>query len=526
MPISSAKSAGLIVILLGASEWPKSKFRWPGSKNFRNSAESFKQYLLDPQALSLDSGSVLDLFDDDRPQSKVDESIERFLIDHSERMTDVLVYYTGHGAFTDDDRKYCLALRDTNADKSGASAYRMSSLASTLRKSARHARKYLIIDACYAAAALHDFIPQSDNASRMEDHVMSALPKAGTALLCAASAVDVALSPTNSEYTMFTEALLDALRNGSQRVSGLLSFDDLRDHARDFIREKFLAQGVQPELYIPDQRCGEISSVGLFPNPAQQALVSTVEIHALPVAATQPPGMPQGRVVEPARSLVADREESEPERDHSDAVKDWETLEAKPPRRHWRLWLSMPFALLLVAGLVIGSNVPLWESKTDLPSIGKWRLSKIVRNRLFATTAVKCSAKLGEWKTIPPYVAEQPTSPNAVEIEYQIVTKTWYPQLTVVLKNPLFSDSASQSQYDIYYIADGKKQLIEAESQFHDRMIIYAGARLSNLLSSIMRANALYASYKADGGQRLNETIDITGFGEAASKVRSECPGL
>src|SRR5437016_2295409 len=124
-----------VAIILGASEWPKSK-RWPASAAFKNSAEDFKRYLLDSNGLNVNPEDLLYLFDDPRSSADVDEAISTFLATvvarNDGKTKDLILYYTGHGAFTEGDQKYCLALRSSRIQSLGASAYRMASLARTL----------------------------------------------------------------------------------------------------------------------------------------------------------------------------------------------------------------------------------------------------------------------------------------------------------------------------------------------------------------------------------------------------------
>jgi hypothetical protein len=189
----------MVAIILGASEWPRSRSRWQGAAAFRNSADDFRRYLTDPDGLHLPDEAVLDLFDDPRSADDVDDAIDRFLVERraAGELADVLLYFTGHGAFAE-DRRYCLAIRATRVDALGQSGYRVASLARTINRNVRVGRKFVILDACFAAAAEVDFIAQSDVATRLEEQAMSALAEAGTALLCATSSTDVALAPAST----------------------------------------------------------------------------------------------------------------------------------------------------------------------------------------------------------------------------------------------------------------------------------------------------------------------------------------
>jgi hypothetical protein len=141
-------------------------------------------------------------------------------------------------------------------------------LARTLSRIAPDARKFIIIDACFAGAAQPDFIPQGPAAERMEEQTMAGFAESGTALLCAASAADVALAPVLGTYTMFSDALLHVMQRGSPNRGAYLSFDDMRSLATQFIRQKHRDDAVLPEVHVPDQRRGDLASIKFLPNPA------------------------------------------------------------------------------------------------------------------------------------------------------------------------------------------------------------------------------------------------------------------
>jgi hypothetical protein len=233
---------------------------------------------MDVDGLHLQDDAVLDLFDDPRSADDIDDAIDRFLAERraAGELDDVLLYFTGHGAFAE-DRRYCLAIRATRVDALGQSGYRVASLARTINRNMRVGRRFVILDACFAAAAEADFIAQSDVATRLEEQAMSALADAGTALLCATSSTDVALAPRAGVHTMFSGALLQALREGSPSGGKRLSFDDLRNLVAQRIEQSYRDEAVIPEIHVPDQRRGDISRIALFPNPRFAAVPSSDE---------------------------------------------------------------------------------------------------------------------------------------------------------------------------------------------------------------------------------------------------------
>jgi len=269
----------IAAIILGAHEWPFFE-GLKSSESFLNSANEFKDYLLGSDGLDIFKDNLLPLFDDDRSVDIINRDIETFLKKASKdrRINNLIIYYTGHGAFIT-PKEYCLALKATQKASLDTSAYRMASLAKTVNISfPKVDRKFVIIDACFAAAGAGDWFPQdasSDDidgqatAKRMEDQTIASLGAQGTALLCAASSADAALAPLRGTYTMFSDGLLHALTQGlATSSSSLLCFDDLRDLVNGYIENKFKHEGVRSEIHVPDQRRGDISDYRFFPNPA------------------------------------------------------------------------------------------------------------------------------------------------------------------------------------------------------------------------------------------------------------------
>lgn len=256
-------------VILGASQWPKSHGRFPSAIQFANSARAFLLYCQSSDGLGLAKTQILNLFDDPSPASTIDEQIATFLDEFEERnrhpLKEIVVYYTGHGTFTEVERKYCLAVRDTRANNFGGSAYRASTLARTLRSIPR-CRRYVIIDACYSSSALADFIFQSSIAEKMEFDVMDAMAEEGTALLCAASPTQEAITIPDDNCTMFSGALFEALLSGSDVDKPALSFEDVRTLLEQVMRRRYKDRAVRSQMHVPDQRKGDISKRGIFPN--------------------------------------------------------------------------------------------------------------------------------------------------------------------------------------------------------------------------------------------------------------------
>jgi hypothetical protein len=256
-------------VILGSSEFPASSLL-TGARSFLASASDFKKYLLDPRGLSLGEDDVLTLFDDPRSPSEQLVEIADFLagrtLSERTRPAGLLLYYVGHGLFARGDQSYCLAVRCTNQRQEGATSIRAVDLAQVVKDNAGFLRRYLILDCCFAATIYKEFMSGPLQAARLQ--IADDFPKQGTALLCSSSAREPSLAPAKLEHTMFSFALLRALREGHPTRGAQLSFSDIGEMTQENLRTAFPNRWVRPEVHTPDQREGLIASIPLFPNPA------------------------------------------------------------------------------------------------------------------------------------------------------------------------------------------------------------------------------------------------------------------
>jgi hypothetical protein len=108
MSVSNPKPETTLAVILGASQFPKIKL-FETTPAFEASAKAFREYLLNPKGFGLPQENLLDLFNTIESPSDVDEKIANFIKRRSEKLKasgtpplDILVYYVGHGGFTDD----------------------------------------------------------------------------------------------------------------------------------------------------------------------------------------------------------------------------------------------------------------------------------------------------------------------------------------------------------------------------------------------------------------------------------------
>ncbi len=261
-PITS-KPSTLGVVLLGASEFPYMQNL--DNPAFKRSAQLFKS-LFDPPNLTFRSTVILDLFDQDMPPHELTQSIMDFIDKNSLTMKDIIFYYCGHGAYLPGQVFY-LTIKTTRNAQKATTGLKPYDLRQDLDSRLIDKRVYLIFDCCFASAASESFMADhTDEAFR--ERVAEGFPAYGTALLSAAPRDMAALSPVGEEFTMFTGALADVIRNGAPGQDQRLSLNGLREAVRRRIFEKFGIGAVYPELHTPRQKAGDISTLPLFLNKA------------------------------------------------------------------------------------------------------------------------------------------------------------------------------------------------------------------------------------------------------------------
>jgi hypothetical protein len=267
------KPATTAVIIAGASEWPFAD-QFEASPQFKNSATHFRDFILSTEGFDLPKDNLLWLFDTDQEQSVIVRDIAHFLSKRQTALTskggalsDVIFYYVGHGGFdTGAASAYFLALRRTNTIDALSSSLAVSSLRRALRESARDVRHYLILDCCFAAAALAPYLQLSAAAQAMVAQVRDAFPPAGTALLCASGAIVPAKAKRGATFTMFSEALLEILRTGVPNGPRTLSLSEVGIAVRGLLKSRYGDEAVRPEVHSPEQSEGSVADIPLFRN--------------------------------------------------------------------------------------------------------------------------------------------------------------------------------------------------------------------------------------------------------------------
>jgi hypothetical protein len=228
--------------------------------------------------LALPVENRLYLFDSEKVAGEMDEELTNWLRSRTRILKaqgiaarDLIVYYVGHGCFSKSGADYALAISRTNGEKLFHSSYGISLLAETLRLQAGALRKYLILDCCFSAAAYKEFqstgpleVVRQKTEGELPAYEGQALR--GTALLCASGPRDPAKAPDDLDYTMFSGALLEVLKQGDPRGDAFLNLVTVAKLVRLQILAAHQDAAVRPEVLSPEQRKGDVAEVPLFPN--------------------------------------------------------------------------------------------------------------------------------------------------------------------------------------------------------------------------------------------------------------------
>jgi len=279
-----------LAIILGASIWPQSGLT--ENPSFLNSAHAFIAYLLDKKGFNLPREQVLDLFDCEGSPTDILLRIGKFIDaqDNARVFTDLIFYYVGHGLFQGQDRHYHLALRSTETNYEDITSLRMADLARRLKRGAAFKRRFIFLDSCFSGSAVRTF--QSGQAHVAVQKTLRSFPSRGTAIYCSSNRDDPSLAPEDSPFTMFSGALIQALRKGLPDLGPRLTMKELDRLVWNAISDQYSEGSVRPELHCPDQSEGDLGELPIFPNPgwkdqAEWTIKSVFHFGRLSVSSTQ-----------------------------------------------------------------------------------------------------------------------------------------------------------------------------------------------------------------------------------------------
>jgi hypothetical protein len=269
-------------VILGAHEWTGAGLG--RSPSFLRSAKGILGYLLDSAGLGLDPSMVLDLFDDTASAgeqlARIRDTLDSSFRDRRSEgspITDLIVYYVGHGQ-TDDEGRLTLLVRRSLLGMEVETGIKAADLARVLRISAPQQRRIIILDCCFSEAAAKAFIGMSSSlgqavAATAARDLEDDQARRGTLLLCSSPVGQVSMAPPNAAHTLFSGAVLHVLRNGMESRPAELSIADLRDGAFTRMVEDFGANAPRPVLHQVNASHGDLTRAHAFPNIARRRII-------------------------------------------------------------------------------------------------------------------------------------------------------------------------------------------------------------------------------------------------------------
>lgn len=266
-PGNTVPSSTLIVIL-GACEWPHFS-QLNSSDAFSNSAQHLMNYFLSSTLFNLPRENLINLFNLDLSASDMLHKIADFIENRKVESTkdgleicNLIIYYVGHGGFVGGQNHYYLAVKSTRQNTAMTSGILVESLASAIKEQILNLRTFVMIDACFAAAAYKCF---QSSPSEVVGVQVRELFRKGVSLLCSSSSNAPSILLEN--HTMFTSALLEVLNNGYSDHKKYMSFYDVSRLVKERLYAEHQNEAVRPEVHSPLQTQGDIAQVELFPNP-------------------------------------------------------------------------------------------------------------------------------------------------------------------------------------------------------------------------------------------------------------------
>lgn len=262
--------ARVAVILAGSDEYPEA----PDLSNprFRAVHDGVLKYFSDDRGIGIPPERILDLFASELNATaqavKLHEFCQRLGATSDSRGWTLFVHYVGHGdTFASPSSEYYLTVRGTRRGLEKDTSLSFSTVARTI--GAVPGTRVFIVDACFAASATKFLQAGPDARQRAVTKLMEgAFEGPNTILFAAASKDSFAEAPEALIFTMFGQALLEALGvepAGLEALPVLSATELYRRVCERVVAVHGPLNAVKPELHFPKQASPDIGEVRLFP---------------------------------------------------------------------------------------------------------------------------------------------------------------------------------------------------------------------------------------------------------------------
>ncbi|MBX3206762.1 MAG: thioredoxin domain-containing protein [Labilithrix sp.] len=268
-------------LLLGASEFS----HWPALSNpaFGRSHAKFLDYLREVRGVP--DENICNLFESERNATDQLEELTDFL-ERLPRKADLFVHYVGHGGFVSSQR-FFLGLKAAKSGREDGTCLIFETFATRLRTFTASKRVFVILDCCFAAAAVkHLMGPAGD---LMSSKVDESLRVRGVTVLAASSKDEAAYAPDGLSLTMFSDAMFRVLEQVDEPRSEVLTLRELKALIEESIATRFSTDGVRPKVHTPYQPVGDIADHPIFPLRRVDAIGIKSEREPVPPTVAQAP---------------------------------------------------------------------------------------------------------------------------------------------------------------------------------------------------------------------------------------------
>lgn len=286
-----------LAVVLGTHEWSPRARRSP-APSFLNSAKGVIDYCTSARGLGIPDGNLLNLFGTGTTAEDQLTELRNFIevrkqaaeVDNS-KITDLVVWCISHGVFSSGNRRDLhLMVKTTDEAYIARTAISFSDLAAVIHKEAPLQRRFIVIDCCYAGAALKEFMStvgaaltnaavagveaaahtigdpareMVENGSQSSDNEV--IHEIGTLLLCSSSQREESIADDGTGRTLFTGSVLRVLCETPGKGKGPISFAELRAFAFGEMVAMHGSNAPYPSLYGPRQDQGDLCAARILP---------------------------------------------------------------------------------------------------------------------------------------------------------------------------------------------------------------------------------------------------------------------
>jgi hypothetical protein len=233
----------------------------------------------DPAIIGDGEVSVLNLYNKRQDPSALVKQVIKFV---QQPFDDFILYYCGHGVIPLGRNAFSVYLRTTETTALNSTALGFRGFLQDLERFLVGKRAFIVIDACYSGEVIREIMDANAAVSRIDQHLVDSLPKAGMAVATASEPSGEARALQEDTMTLYTGNLLETLREGVQSLSNYetLSWQDVNDHVADRVRERLGSQAPIPRLLAIRSKDGDITKAPFFINKAYRRSDTSAAEHA------------------------------------------------------------------------------------------------------------------------------------------------------------------------------------------------------------------------------------------------------